>query len=480
MFHNPSATTYGGHDHEGKSSANMTTDTTWRNWSGEQQCRPARVVRARSREQVQEAVRDAAARGLRVKAVGSGHSFTSVALTDGVMIDIAPMDRVLDADPASGLVRVEAGITISALSERLSGLGLGMENLGDIDVQTIAGAIATGTHGTGELLANISSQVRSIELVTADGEVVELNGVDDPDALRAARIAIGALGIVTAVTLQTIPAYVLHGVDTTEPLEEMLTTLDQRTANHRHFEAYVFPHSSLALTRTNDVHDGPAAPPSAFSQWLRQGLLETTTLRALSEIGRRYPRAIPRLNRTITRLAGTSVRTDRSDRIFASPRHVPFVEMEYALPRAASEPAVRAILAAIERERFAINFPIEMRFVRGDDALLSPAFGRDTAYLAVHTYRDMPWKPYFRAVEAIANEHGGRPHWGKRHFQTAATLAPRYPEWERFQEIRRRLDPEGRFANSYTDRVLGPVAGADGDAGATVGRLDDTAARSTT
>lgn len=219
----------------------MTTDTTWRNWSGEQQCRPARLVRARSREQVQEAVRDAAARGLRVKAVGSGHSFTSVALTDGVMIDIAAMDRVLDADPATGLVRVEAGITISALSERLSGLGLGMENLGDIDVQTIAGAIATGTHGTGALLANISSQVRAIELVTADGELLELDGADDPDALRAARISLGALGIVTAITLQTIPAYVLHGVDTTEPLEEMLSTLDQRTANHRHFEAYVFP-----------------------------------------------------------------------------------------------------------------------------------------------------------------------------------------------------------------------------------------------
>jgi L-gulonolactone oxidase len=170
-------------------------------------------------------------------------------------------------------------------------------------------------------------------------------------------------------------------------------------------------------------------------------------------VGRAIPRAIPRLNRTVTRLAGTSIRTDRSDRIFASPRHVRFVEMEYALPRAAAEPALRAILATIARQRLAVNFPIELRFVAGDDALLSPAHGRDTAYLAVHVYRDMEWGPYFRAVEAIADAH-----WGKRHFQTAATLAPRYPGWERFAAVRERLDPDGRFANAAIDRVLGPVA----------------------
>jgi L-gulonolactone oxidase len=435
-----------------------TDDAAWRNWSGEQRCRPQRIVHARSVDDVVAAVREAARGGLTVRAVGSGHSFTDLVVTDGVLVEIGAMDRVLSVDAHSGLVRVEAGITIHALSAALAACGLGMENLGDIDEQTIAGALATGTHGTGATLGNISTQVRGVQLVDGRGNVVELDAQADPEGLLAARVSLGALGILTAVTLQAVPAYVLHGVDRTEPLDDVLATLDERNAAARHFEAYVFPHAPRALTRTNTVVDGPATPPSALSRWLRQGVLETGALAAISEAGRAVPRAIPRLNRLVTRLAGTSIRTDRSDRIFASPRHVRFVEMEYALPRAAAEPALRAILRTIARQRLAVNFPIEMRFVAGDDALLSPAVGRDTAYLAVHVYRDMEWGPYFRAVEAIADEHGGRPHWGKRHFQTAATLAPRYPGWERFAAVRARLDPDGRFANAALDRVLGPVA----------------------
>ena len=430
---------------------------TWRNWSGEQRCSPARLVRATTVDEVAAVVRTAAEDDLPVRPVGSGHSFTGVALTDGVMVDVSALDRVLHADAATGLVRVGAGITIHALSDALAAMGLAMENLGDIDEQTLAGALATGTHGTGAALGNLSTQVRALQLVTGTGEVVELDGTD-ADALRAARIGLGALGIVTAVTLQAVPAYVLHGVDRTEPLEDVLATLAERNAAARHFEAYVFPHAARAMTRTNTVVDRPADPPGPVTRWLRQGLLETGVLAALSETGRRIPRAIPAMNRTVIALAGTSIRTDRSDRIFASPRHVPFVEMEYALPRAAAEPALREILATIDRRRLRVNFPIELRFVAGDDALLSPAHGRDSAYLAVHTYRDMPWRDYFTAVEAIADAHGGRPHWGKRHFKTADTLAPLHPGWDRFAAVRRRLDPEGRFRNAHLDRVLGPVA----------------------
>ncbi|MGX6449132.1 D-arabinono-1,4-lactone oxidase [Patulibacter sp. S7RM1-6] len=431
--------------------------TTWRNWSGEQTCRPVRVVRPRSAQEVADVVRRAAADGLPVKAAGSGHSFTGVALTDGVLVDVGAISGIQDLDRATGLVRVGAGTTIHALSSLLADHGLGLENLGDIDRQTIAGAIATGTHGTGATLGNLPSQVRGVELVTGTGEIVDLDADGDPLALRAARVSVGALGIVTAVTLQAVPAYVLHGVDTTEPLEEVLASLPERTERHRHFEAYVFPHAPLCLTRTNDVVDAPAAPPSRTQRWLRQGALETGALATVSELGRRAPAAIPRLNRLVTRVAGTSVRTDRSDRIFASPRHVRFVEMEWALPRAEVEPTLREILALISGRGLPVNFPIEMRFVRGDDALLSPAHGRDTGYLAVHVYRDMPWGQYFRGVQEIALAHGGRPHWGKRHFLTADELAPRYPEWDAFAAVRARLDPDGRFRNPELDRVLGPV-----------------------
>ena len=362
------------------------------------------------------------------------------------------MGALLDADPARGLVRVEAGIRLHALSEALAEHGLAMPNLGDIDEQSIAGAIATATHGTGATLPNVSAQVRALRLVTAAGAVLDVDGGED---LLAARVAVGALGVVTEVTLQTVPAFTLRGVDAPAPLAEVLDGLDARVGGHRHFEFFVFPHADSALTRTNDVVDEPPRPRPQWRAWVDDVLLNNRAFQLACVIGRALPGAIPTLNRLVTRLSGTRTLVDRSDRVFASPRLVRFTEMEYAMPRAAAADAVRAIKAAAEG--YAINFPIEVRFVAPDDALLSPAHERETVYVAVHAFKGMAWEPYFRAVEAIADEHGGRPHWGKRHFQTAATLAPRYPGWERFAAVRARLDPDGLFANAYTDRALGPA-----------------------
>ena len=424
----------------------------WSNWAGDQRCEPAVIERPTAVGEVVGAVERAVAAGRCVRVAGSGHSFTSAVLTDGALLSLERMGALLDADSATGLVRVEAGITLHALSDALAEHGLAMPNLGDIDEQSIAGAISTATHGTGITLANLSAQVRALRLVTAAGEIRELDGGDD---LLAARVAIGALGIVTEVTLQTVPAFTLRGVDAPVPLAEVLDGLDARVAGHRHFEFFVFPHADSALTRTNDAVDQPAQPRSKLRAYVDDVLLANRAFQLACAIGRAFPAAIPSLNRLVTRLAGTSTRIDRSDRIFATPRLVRFTEMEYALPRPAAADAVRAIKATAER--YAINFPIEVRFVAPDDALLSPAHERETAYVAVHAFKGMEWEPYFRAVEAIADAHGGRPHWGKRHFQTAATLAPRYPGWERFAAVRTRLDPGGVFSNVYTDRVLGPV-----------------------
>jgi L-gulonolactone oxidase len=260
---------------------------------------------------------------------------------------------------------------------------------------------------------------------------------------------------VTEVTLRCLPAYTLRGADASEPLEEVLAGLDERVDGHRHFELFTFPHSRLALTRTNDVVDEPPSPRSAARAYVADVLLGNRAFEALCLLGRAAPRTIPLVNRLAGRLAGAGVRVDRSDRIFASPRLVRFTEMEYALPRAAAAQTLRAMKAAAER--FDVSFPLELRFTAGDDALLSPTAEADAAFVAVHVFRGMAWEPYFRAVEAIADAHGGRPHWGKRHFQTAATLAPRYPGWEAFQAVRARLDPDGRFTNGYVERVLGPA-----------------------
>jgi L-gulono-1,4-lactone dehydrogenase len=429
----------------------------WRNWAGDQGCRPAAIERPASIAAIAAALERAADRDECVRVAGSGHSFSDITLTDGRLLSLDRMSSLLDVDRASGLVRVQAGITIRELNAQLATHGLALENLGDIDVQSIAGAISTATHGTGARLGNIPSQVAELTLVLADGSTLHCCAERDPDVLRAARVGLGALGVIAEVTLRCVPAFRLDGRDRPAPLEETLARFEELSLAHDHFEFYVFPHAQTALTRTNDRTTEPARPRSRAAAYANDILLTNHTFELCCRLGHRLPSQIPRINRLVTRLAGSSRRIDRSDRVFASPRLVRFTEMEYALPRECTVEAVRRVLELVPRDGHAVPFPIEVRTVAADDALISTAAGRESGFLAVHMYRGMAWEPYFRAVETIMDELDGRPHWGKRHFQTAATLRPRYPDWDRFQAIRRRLDPEGRFANAYVERVLGPT-----------------------
>jgi FAD-linked oxidoreductase len=433
----------------------------WRNWAGDQRCWPAAIERPASIAEIAGALERAAARSERVRVTGSGHSFSDIALTDGRLLTLERMTRVLEVDRTSGLVRVEAGITIAELSARLAEHGLALENLGDIDVQSIAGAISTATHGTGARLPNIPAQVVALKLVLADGSTLECSAERDPEVFRAARVSLGALGVIAEVTLRCVPAFRLDGRDRPAPLAETLARFEELSLGNDHFEFYVFPHAHTALTRTNNRTEEPARPRGRAAAYANDVLLTNHAFEAFCRLGRRLPSQIPRINRLVTRLAGSSRRVDRSDRIIASPRLVRFTEMEYALAREHTVEAVRRVLELIPRAGFAVPFPIEVRTVAADDALISTAAGRDSGFIAVHMYRGMAWEPYFRAVEGVMDELGGRPHWGKRHFQNAATLRARYPDWDRFQAIRRRLDPDGRFANAYIERVLGPHGDAD-------------------
>jgi FAD-linked oxidoreductase len=429
----------------------------WRNWAGDQRCRPAAIERPGSTVEIAAALERAAERGECVRTVGSGHSFSDIALTDGRLLVLDRMTRVLDVDRASGLVRVQAGITIRELNACLAGHDLALENLGDIDVQSIAGAISTATHGTGARLRNIPAQVVALTLVLADGSTLECSAEHDPELFRAARVSLGALGVIAEVTLRCVPAFRLDGRDGPAPLADTLARFEELSLANDHFEFYVFPHARTALTRTNNRTDRPARPRGRVAAYANDVLLSNHTFEACCRIGRRLPTQIPRINRLVTRLAGSNRRIDRSDRIFTSPRLVRFTEMEYALARERTVEAVRRVLELVPRNGFAVPFPIEVRTVAADDAMLSTAAGRDSGFVAVHMYRGMAWEAYFHAVEAVMDELGGRPHWGKRHFQNAATLRERYPDWDRFRAIRRRLDPEGRFANAYVERVLGPT-----------------------
>jgi L-gulono-1,4-lactone dehydrogenase len=433
------------------------SDVEWRNWTGDEACRPTAIVHPRSVAEISAAVESAAHEGLCVRVVGAGHSFSDIACTDGLLIVLDQMQSVLEVEHGSGLVRVQAGITIARLSAQLAAHGLALENLGDIDVQSIAGAISTATHGTGARLRNIPSQVVAMTLVLADGRTLECSRELDSELFRAAQVGLGALGVVAEVTLRCVPAFTLCGIDAQAPLEETLGRFEESALGNEHFEFYVFPHCEVALTRTNNRVEGPPHPRGRVLEYANDVLLTNHAFDLLCRIGKRMPNRIPEINRLATRLAGSSKRVDRSDRVFASPRLVRFTEMEYALPREHTTQAVRAVLESVEQGGFAVPFPIEVRTVASDDAMLSTAVGRESGYVAVHMYHGMQWRPYFEAVEQIMDELDGRPHWGKRHFQSAVTLRPRYPEWDRFQAVRARLDPEGRFANAWSERVLGPV-----------------------
>jgi L-gulono-1,4-lactone dehydrogenase len=428
----------------------------WRNWAGDQSCRPAEIVHLRTRDELGEAVGRAAAAGRKVSVTGSGHSFTEAALTDGTLVGIEALSGVIDADPSSGLVKVGGGTVLADLNEELHRLGLAMENLGDIDRQTIAGAISTGTHGTGAKLRNISSQVEAIELVLADGSVRELSADADQGLLRAARVGVGALGAISTVTLRCVPAFTLHRLDTPRPIEEVLDSFQESADANDHYEFFTFPYADSALVLERNRTEEPPRPRGRTAAYLNDIVLENWALEALSATGKRFPGSIPRLARLAARLASGSQAIDRSDRIFANERRVRFTEMEYGVPHEHGPEAARRVIEWVRANRYPVFFPIEMRVTAGDDALLSPSHERDTAYIAVHQYRGMEWRPYFEAVEEIMNGYGGRPHWGKRHFQTAATLAPRYPAWSAFQAARNELDPDRVFTNEYAALVLGP------------------------
>jgi L-gulono-1,4-lactone dehydrogenase len=418
----------------------------WRNWAGDQRCAPERIERPAGEGELAAVVAGAG----RVKVVGAGHSFTDIACADGVMVDLSRMNRVLAVDGHD--VTVEAGITIRELGPALAARGLALENQGDVDPQTVAGAISTATHGTGGRFANLSSRVVGLRLVTATGEVLELR---EGDELLAGRVSLGALGAISTVTLRCVPAFRIHRVDEPRPLDEVLAAFDSHVDSSDHFELFVFPYTRTALTLTSERTDRGARPPGAVQAFARDVLLENAALELACRAGRRLPRAIPAINRRVTALMSRAEHLDESHRVYANRRSVRFTEMEYAIPRELVAEALEQVLGLIERRRLPIGFPIEVRTVAPDDALLSTAQGRPTGYIAVHQYRGMEFESYFRGVEAIMDEYGGRPHWGKRHYQSAATLRPRYPGWDRFQAVRDRLDPERKFENEYLRRVLG-------------------------
>jgi FAD-linked oxidoreductase len=426
----------------------MTTE--WRNWAGDQRCRPVEILRPRTEEEVAAAVRSARERGLKLRVAGAGHSFQDVVLTDGVLLSLDAMDRIVSVD--RHVARVQAGVRLHTLGPMLAERGLALENQGDIDAQALAGALLTATHGTGARFQNLAANVVGMRLVDGRGDVVEIT---DPDELRAARVSVGALGVVTEIALRCVPLFGLRRLDEPRPLGETLDTLDALADGHDHFEFFVFPYTKTALTRRSWRVGADVDTTPEWRAHLQEDIFENTVLGAACRLGRARAQLVPRINRAIARASSRSEKRALAYRVYATKRAVRFTEMEYALPRAKGRQALERVLAAIADRQLPVGFPLEVRFVAPDDAFLSPAGGRETCYIAVHQFQGMDWRTPFDAAEAVFSELGGRPHWGKRHSQTAATLAPRYPEWDAFQAVRDRFDPDRVFTSPAIARVLG-------------------------
>jgi FAD-linked oxidoreductase len=435
----------------------------WRNWAGTATATPARWCRPRTEAEISAAVKDAASAGLTVRALGSGHSFTAAAATSGVALDLSGWTGIIAADTRTGLVTARSGTTLRALGAELAGLGLAMANLGDIDAQTLAGALSTGTHGTGARLGGLATQVEALDLVLADGSAVTCSASSRPELFAAARVGLGALGVITTVTLRCVPSFTLLADERPMPVEEVLEQFDALAAANDHFEFYWFPYGRQALVKRNNrlpsAAGRQAAPPPlpAWRRFWEFELMENAAFGALCRLGRAAPRLIPSLNRLSSAALSSRTYTDSSHRVFVTPRRVRFTESEYAVPRESLGHVIAELRRAVPRLADPVMFPVEVRVAAADDIWLSTGYGRESAYVAIHQYAGLPYRAYFDLFESIAAGVAGRPHWGKLHSLHAGRLRPLYPRFDDFRRVRAGADPEARFGNAYLTRVFGPA-----------------------
>ncbi|CCQ15483.1 FAD-linked oxidoreductase [Rhodococcus sp. AW25M09] len=434
-------------------------ERSWQNWAGNQHAYPSYRAEPSSVDELRVVLQAAVDQSRSVRCVGAGHSFTPIAVTDGVQINLDSLrgiESVVRADDGSARVTVLAGTRLRELTALLWDLGLAMTNLGDIDEQSVAGAISTGTHGTGARFGGIATQVHAIELMTADGQPVRCSRDENVELFSAARIGLGALGVITRVTLDCVPAFALRAVEEPSTLRGTLDGLDETVAGVDHFEFYWFPHTDRVLTKRNTRLPGETAlrPLGKVRSYIDDELLSNTVFEGLNRMVTRAPALIPRLNAVSARALSAREYTDRSYRVFASSRTVKFVEMEYAVPASEIGWVLREVDRWLERSALSIAFPVEVRFAAADDIWLSTAYGRPTAYIAVHQYHRRDHREYFGAVEAVCRSVGGRPHWGKLHSLGSAELRGSYEHFDDFVRIRSSLDPTQLFGSNYLGHLL--------------------------
>ncbi len=399
----------------------------WSNWSGSVTCSPRHLAYPQSEEELNEWVCAAGRDGLTVRVAGTGHSFVPLCATDGVLLSLDQLQGVIAADRERLEATIRAGTKLHQLGEPLLAAGMAMANMGDIDRQALAGAVSTGTHGTGRDLGSISTQVVGLRLVLASGELLDCSAEQEPAVFAAARVSLGALGVLSRVTLRLLPAYRLHERTWVASFDECMADLDRLIGATRHFEFFWSPQEDACAMK--------ALHPTA-----RERLEEAAPV----------PPADGRLARYVK-----PERIDWSFRILPSERNLRFNEMEFAVPAASGPDCMREIRQLMRQRHPDVAWPVEYRTLRTDDIPLSPACGRDAVTISIHQAAELPYRAFFADAEAIFRNHRGRPHWGKVHWHTARDLRDLYPAWDAFQAVRARLDPAGRFLNPYLRELFG-------------------------
>jgi L-gulono-1,4-lactone dehydrogenase len=433
--------------------------STWRNWAGLTATSPTEVQAPTSTTDVVDAVNRAREQRTTVKMPGTGHSFTGIAAPEGIMLDPTALTGLLEVDRATNTVTARAGTPLHVLNSTLDGLGLSLHNMGDIAEQTIAGATSTGTHGTGGVVASLSAQIAGVELVTGTAEVLRIDAEENADLFGAARLGLGALGILTAISFKVEPVFALEAHEFPMLWDQALGRFDELAENNHHFEMYWFPHTDRILAKENNRYladaEGLPGPLGRFREWLDDEFLSNTLFGLVNKVGNYRPTWIPKINDISGRMLSERTYSDVPHKVFTSPRTVVFREMEYAVPREVGLDALRDVRRWIDASGINVSFPIEIRTTPADDIALSTSSGRDSMYLAFHMNSQTDHTAYFTGVEDILRSYDGRPHWGKLNTRTAADLAPAYPRWAEFQAARDRLDPDRVFSNAYLRRVLG-------------------------
>lgn len=432
-----------------KLQADASDDGVWRNWSGYQTARPAAMPHPKSEEALIDLVKNGASP---FRAVGAGHSFAPLVPTDGTIVSLDQISGVIDHDPTTNQARVYGGTSIRDLGPALWERGLSLPNQGDVDPQSISGAVGTSTHGTGKDLPSLSSAPVAIRLVDAGGKVHECSADENPDLFNAARCAMGSCGLFTEMTLQCVPAYGLKGRQWLEPLETVLAEIDHRRDTHRHFEFWMFPYSDHALVKILDETDElPPVQPEPEPPFLSEDFL----MKMASEL----VGLIPSLNAPIQQRLDSFIDPTNyygpAYQVFPSPRDVRFNEMEYQVPAEKGPEAIMAVREAIQKAGIPVAFPVEYRYVKADEIWLSPFEGRDAASISIHRYHKEDFKPLYEITEPILRDFGGRPHWGKLHTQDSESLKALYPHWDDFQRVRKQIDPDGRFLNKHLASLFG-------------------------